>query len=140
MYFIPINIFAVIIAAVVAQIIGFIWYSPGVFGKQWMALVGMNEADAGGEKKGMAKLFVYSFLASLVTGYILGTLISNLVVASIVDGAKLAFFLWLGFMAPLTLSDILFSAKKKSSKLFFINGGYWLVTLVIMGVILALWV
>ncbi|TME70083.1 MAG: DUF1761 family protein, partial [Chloroflexi bacterium] len=32
-----VNYLAVVVAAVVALVIGFIWYSPRVFGNRWMA-------------------------------------------------------------------------------------------------------
>ena len=62
----PINYLAVVLAALAAMVIGFVWYGP-LFGKQWMALMGftpqsMDEA----KKKGMAKSYILMALGSLV--------------------------------------------------------------------------
>ena len=42
-----VNYFAVIVAAVVAMVIGFAWYSPQVFGNRWMAYLGTTQAQLG---------------------------------------------------------------------------------------------
>ncbi|MDO8510396.1 MAG: DUF1761 domain-containing protein [bacterium] len=44
---------------------------------------------------------------------------------------------WLGFIAPVTLGSVLWEGR--SWKLWFLNNAYYLVTLVVMGIILALW-
>ena len=45
-----VNYLAVVVAAVVALVIGFIWYSPPVFGNRWMAylVAGVHGDDHGG--------------------------------------------------------------------------------------------
>ena len=62
MYAIEINLVAVIIATVLAQAVGFLWYSPVLFGKRWMSLMGISNES----KKGMGKIFVISILSSLI--------------------------------------------------------------------------
>ena len=47
------------------------------------------------------------------------------------------FWNWLGFVAPVTLGSVLWEGK--SPKLWVLNNGYYLVSLIVMGVILALW-
>ena len=42
-----VNYLAVVVAAVVAVIIGFIWYAPQVFGNRWMAYLGTTRAQLG---------------------------------------------------------------------------------------------
>lgn len=39
---VPVNYIAVILAAVAANVLGFIWYGP-LLGKQWMKLSGMSQ-------------------------------------------------------------------------------------------------
>jgi hypothetical protein len=47
------------------------------------------------------------------------------------------FWVWLGFFAPLQSDEVLWGGKPW--KLFFINTSYRLVSLLAMGLILALW-
>ena len=41
-----VNYLAVVVAAVVALVIGFIWYSPPVFGNRWMAYLGTTRPSS----------------------------------------------------------------------------------------------
>jgi Protein of unknown function (DUF1761) len=43
-----INDWAVLVAAVVAFVMGGLWYSPLLFGKAWVKLRGMDSAQAAG--------------------------------------------------------------------------------------------
>lgn len=47
------------------------------------------------------------------------------------------FWNWLGFVAPVTLGGVLWEGKPW--KLWGLNNGYQLLSLLVMGVILALW-
>jgi hypothetical protein len=42
---VPINYLAVLVAALVPMIIGFAWYSPALFAKKWMAILGKTEEE-----------------------------------------------------------------------------------------------
>ena len=50
------NFPAILVAAVSALIVGFIWYNPKVFGNAWMQAAGMTEEQAKGGN--MAKIFI----------------------------------------------------------------------------------
>ena len=39
---IEINYLAVILATIAAVVVGFVWYSPALFGNQWAKLRGMD--------------------------------------------------------------------------------------------------
>ncbi len=55
----------------------------------------------------------------------------------VMAGLQGGFWNWLGFMAPVIMGDQLWGGKPW--KLFPITGGYYLVSLCLMGVILATW-
>lgn len=62
------NIIAILVAALIPMVLGFIWYNPNVFGNAWMRESGMTEEKA---KQGnmFVKLglsFVFSFLFAFV--------------------------------------------------------------------------
>ena len=51
-----INLIAVLLAAVAMMAVGFFWYSPKGFGKQWMQLSGITpDKISEAKKKGMGK-------------------------------------------------------------------------------------
>jgi hypothetical protein len=137
---IEVNLFAVLLAAVASMGVGFLWYSPMMFGKPWMKLMGLTMKDMNSAKKEMGKLYALSFVASIVTAYVLShvmTLSSNFYdYDQMMTGMTSAFWMWLGFIAPVQLTDTIFGGKKW--KLFALNTGYQLVAVMAMGVVLAL--
>ncbi len=138
---VPIDYVAVLAAAVASMVIGFLWYGP-LFGKQWMALSGISrEKIDAGQAQGMGKTYVTAFIGSLVMAYVLAHSLffasEFLKVSGANAGVQAGIWNWLGFVAPVTLRSVLWEGK--SWKLWFVNNGYYLVTLIVMGVILALW-
>ena len=133
-----VNYWAVLAAAIASMVLGFLWYGP-LFGKQWMALMNidkkkMNEA----KKKGMGKTYALTFLTSLIMAYVLAIFVGYVQATTIVDGIILAFWLWIGFFATTQLGMVLW--ENKPVKLYLINTLHNLVTLAVMGAILAVWV
>ncbi len=55
----------------------------------------------------------------------------------LVNGVNSAIFLWLGFYVPVHLSNVVW--ERKSWKLFAINGGNHLASLLVVALILAYW-
>ena len=49
----PINLIGVLFAAIAAMAVGFAWYSPLFFGKQWMTLMKLTAKDMEKAKKDM---------------------------------------------------------------------------------------
>jgi hypothetical protein len=52
-------------------------------------------------------------------------------------GLMCGFFNWLGFIAPVTLGVVMY--QKKSWMLWILDNAYWLLSLLVMGAILASW-
>ncbi|OGE76003.1 MAG: hypothetical protein A3C85_00515 [Candidatus Doudnabacteria bacterium RIFCSPHIGHO2_02_FULL_48_21] len=68
---ININYLAVIAGAVSNMVIGFLWYGT-LFGKQWMALSGINPQNIDAARyKGMGKNYALAFVGALVMSYAL---------------------------------------------------------------------
>lgn len=130
---VPVNYMAVVIAAVLAMVVGFAWYSKAVFGKRWMKLVGQTDED---QKKGnMPMLFGIMFVGALVEAYILAHFIHYAGAYSLVNGVKTGVWAWLGFVATTSLANTLF--EKRSMELYWVNAGYALANLMVMGAVLA---
>jgi hypothetical protein len=140
MHFHHINLLAVLVAAISTMVVGFVWYSPLLFAKAWMKEMGYDPSDKAKTeemKKSAGPAYGGSFLASLVSAFILALFLHWLRVESLHFGLMVGFHVWLGFVATVQFTSALFT--KQSMKLFAINTGYQLVCYVAMGAILAVW-
>jgi len=131
---VPINIWALLVAALAKMVVGMIWYSPAMFLKPWMKLVGRSLEDM---KAGMAKGLTTDAIGALVMAFVLVHAVRYAGATSAAQGAAVGFFNWLGFVAVVTLTIAVY--EKRPFKLFVINNGYQLVSMLIMGAILAVW-
>lgn len=137
--FVDINYLAVLIAAIAAMAIGALWYSPALFGKLWMQLSGITpENIAKAKAKGMAKNYFIAFLGTLVMSYVLAHFVDYADVFYLAEGLKLGFWVWLGFMATRALGGVLWEGKPV--KLYLLNAGHDLISILIMAAILSVWV
>ncbi|MEO6509065.1 MAG: DUF1761 domain-containing protein [Patescibacteria group bacterium] len=128
-----VNWFAILLSAVVYMIVGSLWYSPLLFVKPWMKMVGANKNGMGNASK-LPMLLGISFICGLVMAYVLSVIIGALNPVSIMDGAVGGFWTWLGFVATFGLVNTLYAGKPM--KLFMIDSGYYLVSLILMGMII----
>ncbi len=131
---VDVNFVAVLLCGVASMVIGFLWYSKMLFGATWMKLSGISEADMKKANSNMPVMYGTMFVASLVMAYVLAHFAKYAGAATLMDGVVAGFWAWLGFVATTMLSGSLFESKP--IKLYFINTGYQLVTLVVMGAIL----
>ena len=156
------NIYAVLVSAVSALVIGFIWYHPKVFGTAWMHAAGLTEDQLKGAN--MAKIFALSLLFAFMLAFAMPALVIHQMGAlSLVGGdASKAMASYEAFMLdyseafrtfkhgalhgimtgifialPITGINALF--ERRSTKYILINAGYWMVTLGFMGAIICAW-
>jgi hypothetical protein len=87
-------------------------------------------------QKGMWKNYVGQFMASLVMFYVLAWYAVTSIHMGAVGGMENAFGLWLGFVVPLQLSDLLWGGNKT---LFWLNIGCMLLTLLAAGAVIGAW-
>jgi hypothetical protein len=132
-----INYIAVLVAAVAAFAVGGIWYSPLLFAKQWVKAHGFTEERVAEMQKTAAKAYAVSLLCQLLIAFAIAVLIGYLQIVRCVPGLKLAALIWAGFAFPLGLMANVFSDKRIT--VFYIDTGYQLVYLLVMGSILAVW-
>jgi len=140
MEFMGLNLLSVLAAAIATMILGFLWYSPLLFAKPWTVAMGydLNDKTKMEEmRKGAGKLYGITFVASLVSAFVLAKIINVTTVTSALYGMKIGFAVWLGFVTTVQLTSTLF--KKRPIKLYLIDTGYQLVCYLLMGAILAKW-
>jgi len=140
MYVMGISLWSVLAAAVATMVLGFLWYSPLLFARPWMVLMGYDpddKAKLAEMQKGAGKMYGLSFLASLVSAAVLAKIVAITTVTSPLYGMKVGFAVWVGFVTTVQLTNVLFA--KQPFKLYLINTGYQLVCYLAMGAILAAW-
>ena len=140
MEFMGVNLWSVLVAAVATMILGFLWYSPLLFAKPWTLAMGYDPNDKAKMeemRKGAGKLYGITFVASLISAFVLAKIIDVTTVNSALYGMKIGFAVWLGFVTTVQLTSTLF--KKRPIKLYWIDTGYQLVCYLAMGAILAKW-
>jgi len=123
---------AVVVAGILAMVLGFIWYGP-LFGKKWMKLSGKTMKDMEAAKGKMPALYFFGFIAALITAFILGVLISSLGVTQLGDALVVGVLVWLGFDVTLLLGGILWEGMSK--ELFVLNAAHQLVNLLVMSAV-----
>lgn len=128
-----INFFAVLVAAISGMALGALWYSPVAFGNAWMRELGLNAESLGSPAPAMAG----SMIACLVTALALESLFVFAGGGGLVDGLRLGLLVGIGIVATAIMSDALFSGW--SWRLYFIQAGYRVAYIIIMGVIIGLW-
>lgn len=158
------NIFAILVAAVSALAVGFIWYNPKVFGNAWMQAADMTEEKIKGGN--MGKIFVLALIFAFLLAFSLQMFVVHQTGAYSMIGGKVTENTLPSFQAfmddygtafrtfkhgalhgllaglfialPIIGTNALF--ERKGTKYILINSGYWIVTLTIMGGIICGWV
>jgi len=138
---VPVKLMTVLIAAIISFGIGWAWYSDMLFGKPWRKLMGVSESSMKPGNDFMVKMLVLGLGSSILMAFVLSHAVvfanSYLGETGLVLGLMTGFWNWLGFMVPILISSYLY--EKRSFKLVAINASYWLVSLLVMGVIIAFW-
>lgn len=157
------NFLAILVAAIVPIFIGFVWYNPKLFGSAWMREAEMTEEKMKGGN--MIVIFGVTLLLSFFLAFFLQSLTNHQFGAfslmggdptlakpsyqafmndyatafrTFKHGALHGFIAGLFMFLPIIAINALF--ERKSWKYIFINGGYWMVSLMAMGAIVCGWV
>ncbi len=158
----PINPIAILVAAVAALVVGAIWYNPKVFGTAWMQASGMTEEKMKGGN--MAKIFGLSLVFAALLSVLLMQFTNHQwgalgMVGGEPETAKESFNAFMadygnayrtvkhgafhgvlfGIFGALPIIGTIALFERKSAKYIFVNSGYWIVTLAVMGAILCGW-
>jgi hypothetical protein len=138
MTFAGLNYLAIVIAATVAWVAGAVWYMS--LSKVWVAAQGLTpeQMHASKGKPGAYLPFIYVFVAELVMAWVLAGLMGHLGAGQVtlVNGVISGAFCWLGFVITTLVPNVAFS--KRDMRLIWIDGGHWLVALVLIGAIIGL--
>jgi hypothetical protein len=128
-----VNWLAVLVAGISAFVLGGVWYSPALFGKAWMKENKMSVEDV--QKGNKGKIFGWSFILSLVMAVNLAMFLNDAKIGlemGIVYGLLTGLWIFCG-IAIVALFEL------KSARYIFVNGGYMVVALGMMGAIIGAW-
>jgi hypothetical protein len=131
MNFAGINYLAVVLAAVASFFVGWPWYMT--FGKPWARAVGK---DPDNPPKPQAVPFIVLGVSLLVMAWVLAGVIGHLGQGQVTlrNGVISALFVWLGFVV--TTMAVNYAFQGRNAVLTLIDGGHFLVVLVVMGAII----
>ncbi len=134
---VSINYLAVVVAAVVAFVLGAIWNGP-LFGKAAGVARGgaAAQAEAARPSPGaMATIFV----ALLLCAWALAVIGAYMHLTTWQLGLKLGLLAWVGFLLPAMLVGAVTTPGGKRGAIVGIFGGSWLITCVVAGIIVTVW-
>lgn len=140
MRFMGVNVWAVLVSALATMVVGFVWYSPWLFARRWMILMGYDpddKAKLAEMRKSAGPSYILSLVASVLSAAALGKIIAIATIHTPLYGIKMGLAVWLGFVTTVQLTNALF--MRQPAKLYAINTGYQLVCYVVMGAIMAVW-
>lgn len=120
-----INWIAVVVAIVLVQVLGFLWYGP-VFGQMWHSLDPGAPASGGMDAK-----MVGGIAASAVMIIGVAWLFGRLGVTGLMDGVRTALILWLVF--PAMGMAMMYFYEGRSLNLSAFNAAYDLVAYLLIG-------
>ena len=129
-----INLLALVVATLAKMILGGLWYSPVLFIKPWLKLANRTEQEM---KAGMPKALLTDLIGTFIQAFVLLLAVRYAGAQTALLGATVGFLNWLGFVAVTAFAITIH--EKKPFKLFLLNNAYQLLSLVIMGAILAIW-
>lgn len=130
-----IDIGMIVVAAGVNVALGMLWYSKNMFGPRWIKLVGIKKTD---KPTDMQLSYSLTFFAALVMAFTLEIFIESSMATSVLSGAMMGFWAGVGFVATSSLPGYLFNPRAKSKEVYLIDASYYIVTLMVMGFLLAL--
>ena len=130
-----VNLLAVLVAAIVSFVIGWIWYSDMLFGRQWREMLQVKKTDIKAMKDKAMKSMAVGFLTILVSAYVLAVLIDLTNSTTAMVGAELGLLVWLGFIAMTSIGSVIWEGRPL--QLYLLNNVHSLIIYAVMGAILA---
>lgn len=109
------NYLAILVAAFVQFVIGGLWYSPLLFGKQWMEIMGVSHLPIEEIKKMQKEMGPYYAVQFALT------ILYTIALACVIEmspetfGIPAALKVWAGFVVPTQISGVIWGSTKKSA-------------------------
>lgn len=128
------NYLAIITVSIICNVFRAFWYSSLIFGKLWIKLSGIKQKNT---EKSNQKKFILNILCNLIMAFVLGIFIKLTGANTFIRGIIIGLLAGIGISAASSLID--YHYTQRSIQLFLIHYGYILISLIIIGGILAVW-
>lgn len=125
---------AIVVCAVFLWILGAAWYSPAMFARPWVAIVGRKMGE---KPQGVVLGMVSSFVGDLLLAFVMDHFIIWANVTTLAWGVMMGFICWVGFVAGPLFPQHIYEGRPRTY--FLINAGYWLIGMMGTGAILGVW-
>lgn len=125
---------AMLVAAIIRMVVGGLWFSPLAFVEPWQKIIGLSQEQM---KTGMPRAIAADAVGSLVMAWVLAHAVAYAQAATLGQGFAVGFFNWLGFVAVVQFTGVLY--EQRPIKLFLLQSGFNFIALVLMGALLAVW-
>ncbi len=127
----------IVIMTIISFMFGHLWFGV-LFGKQWQRIHGMDCMDEKAKKammKGLWKIMISELIATLLIIIGLACIIGAVPEYS---GMKTALMVWIAFVVPLTVSNVIWGGDKRENMVpkIAITVSYRLIPLLATGYIL----
>ncbi len=132
------NWVAVLVGAVIYFAIGAVWFAPPLFGRPWMASIGWDESRPRPEMNPVS--YAGPALFYLVSAIATGLLAAATGTDTLAEGVILGLVVGIGYALTVTATDAVFDPNKPRPWTWFaISGAYHVLSLLIVGVLVAIW-
>jgi hypothetical protein len=136
--FLHLNWLAVIVTAVIGFLLGWLWYSPVLFAKPWMAAMKITpERMQETAQKGMAKFLVQGFIYTVISTIALAMLVKDHAPSTWLKGAMLGAFIGALVVGVRMLNTGVW--EQRPTVLKAINVGHEIVLFAVQAAILTVW-
>ena len=132
-----VNYLAVLVAAVVAFVLGWLWYSPLLFYKPWMRLRGQDPVAAMANAKMPGGKLVIEFVRCFILAYVITIFVTLLGIGSWMGALHFGLMTWIGFPVVILTGSVLW--ENIPWKVAAIHAGDWLVKMVVVSIIVNAW-
>jgi hypothetical protein len=130
------NHLAILVSGVAIFMLGGLWYSPALFARPWVRLMGKTEEEMRAKAGGPGS-YIAVFGCALLTAFVMAMVLAHFGVITIGGAVAMASLCWLGFAGATSYGSALFSSQP--FRLWLINSGYNLVAFIVAAIILTLW-
>jgi hypothetical protein len=125
-----VNYWAVLAATIATMMIGFLWYSPVLFGSAWIKQVGLKKEDMSG---GGALTYILTALTALIGAYILALLATMGGETTVASGLTVCLLIGIAISAKIGMNYLF---ENRSFKLYLITAGYHLAAYLVSGLLI----
>lgn len=128
-----VNYLAVLVATLSTMVLGFLWYSPVLFGNAWVKLRNMKMEEM---KGGGPITYILTALTALGGAFILALLLTLGSETTWLTGLTIGLLIGLSISLKIGMNYLFENSKLQ---LYFITIGYHLVSYLIAGIIIGAW-